>query len=242
MTFELTADQQAARERARAFAQERLAASAASIDQQGTIAADMLRELQTSLAAGRDDATTLAVTVEEVAVISAAAAAAGALGQAAQAAAPADASGLRGFAPPETSDTRGRLIFAAVACGIGRAAIDAALEVLRDTARGAHDQEKPHWVVADAATEVEAARMLTFSAAQGIGDQAGGDGLVAMAKLAATRAAAQAVDAALRVAGPGAFVRGTLLERLTRDVHALSLIMGTEEDLRATAAQALLPN
>jgi alkylation response protein AidB-like acyl-CoA dehydrogenase len=242
MTFELSQDQQAARERARRFAQQRLAASAASIDEQGTIAADVLRDLQASLAGGREDATTLAVTVEEIAVVSAAAAAAGALGQPEHASISPDASGLRGLAPPETSDTRGRLIFAAVACGLGRAAIDAALEVLRDTARGAHDQEKPHWVVADAATEVEAARMLTFSAAQRLADHAGGDALVAMAKLAATRAAQQAVDAALRVAGPGAFVRGSLLERLTRDVRAAALMMGTEEDLRATAAQALLPN
>jgi acyl-CoA dehydrogenase len=95
-------------------------------------------------------------------------------------------------------------------------------------------------VVADAATEAEAARMLTLNAAQQLND-AKADAFAAMAKLAATRAAQQAVDAALRIAGVEAVTRGTLLERLTRDVRALSLVMGTEEDLRATAAQALLP-
>jgi alkylation response protein AidB-like acyl-CoA dehydrogenase len=241
MTFELTADQQTAREHARTFAQERLAVNAASIDEQGAIAADVLRELHASLAHAGGDATALVVVVEELAAVSAAAAAAGALGQAAHASTIPEAAGLRGLAGPVAADARGRLIFAAVACGVGRAAIDAALDVLRETAPGAQDQEKPHWVVADAATEVEAARMLTLHAAQGFGDRTNADALVAIAKLAATRAAEQAVDAALRVAGPDAFVRGTLLERLTRDVRALTLLMGTEEELRATAAQAVLP-
>jgi alkylation response protein AidB-like acyl-CoA dehydrogenase len=201
----------------------------------------VLRELQASLTSTRDDATAMVVGIEELAMVSAAAAAAGAMGQAAHAATT-PASGLRGLAAAIPGDTRGRLIFAAVACGVGRAAIDAALDVLREATPGVQDQEKPHWVVADAATEVEAARMLTLHAAQRLGDHTSPEGLVAMAKLAATHAAQQAVDAALRVAGADAFVHGTLLERLTRDVRALSLTMGTEEELRATAAQAVLPD
>jgi alkylation response protein AidB-like acyl-CoA dehydrogenase len=83
--------------------------------------------------------------------------------------------------------------------------------------------------------------MLMLHAAQRLGDHSNADGWVAMAKLAATHAAQQAVDAALRVAGAEALVHGAFLERLTRDVRALSLMMGTEEELRATAAQAVLP-
>jgi alkylation response protein AidB-like acyl-CoA dehydrogenase len=178
--------------------------------------------------------------VEELATASAAAAAAGALGDIAPNGRP-EAAGLRGLAVPETADARSRLIFAAVACGVARAAVEAALAVLRNAAPGAHEQERPHWVVADAATEAEAARLLTLQAAQSLGASARADGIVALAKLAATRAAQQAVDAALRIAGAEALVRGSVLERLSRDVRALSLLMGTEEDLRAAAAQTLLP-
>jgi hypothetical protein len=240
MTFELTPDQEAARVRARVFAQERLTVSAAAIDEQGAIADDLLRDLATTVAAAEHDATALVVTLEELAAVSAAAAATGALAPHPQAPPSGEVSGLRGMPRPATVDTRGRLVFAAVACGVARAAIEAALVVLRDAPPGAHDQEKPHWVVADAATESEAARMLTLHAAQRLGDAAG-DGVVAMAKLAATRAAQQAVDAALRIAGAEGLVRGTLLERLTRDVRALALLMGGEEDLRATVAQVVLP-
>jgi alkylation response protein AidB-like acyl-CoA dehydrogenase len=240
MTFELTPDQEAARIRARAFARERLTASAAVIDEHAAIASDLVRDLTNAVAAGEHDATALVVTIEELAVVSAAAAATGALAQHPQTPASGDDSGLRGMPRPASADSRGRLIFAAVACGVARAAIDAALAVLRDTPAGAHDQEKPHWVLADAATECEAARLLTLHAAQHLGGPSG-DGVVAMAKLAATRAAQQAVDAALRISGAEALVRGTLLERLTRDVRALALLMGGEEDLRAIAAQAVLP-
>ena len=82
--------------------------------------------------------------------------------------------------------------------------------------------------------------MLTLQAAQAVAGGGDASGAVAMAKLAATRAAQQAVDAALRIVGPDGFSRGTVVERLTRDVRAVSLLMGTEEELRAAVAQAVL--
>jgi alkylation response protein AidB-like acyl-CoA dehydrogenase len=82
--------------------------------------------------------------------------------------------------------------------------------------------------------------MLTLHAAESE-VAAGGSGLIAMAKLAATRAALQAVETALRITGPEGFVRGALLERLMRDARALTLMMGNEDELRAIAAQAVLP-
>jgi alkylation response protein AidB-like acyl-CoA dehydrogenase len=238
MTFELSPEHEAVRERARGFAEERLASVAAAIDDSASIPADVLRELQAVVAGSAADATALVVSVEQLAIASPAAAAAVALDQSARPAA--DLAGLRGFRAADAADPRGRLVFAAVAAGIGRAAIREALRVLRATGRGGEEPEKPHWVVADAATEVEAARMLTLQAAQAVAEGGDASGAVAMAKLAATRAAQQAVDAALRVTGPDGFARGTLVERLTRDVRAVSLLMGTEEELRAAVAQAVL--
>ena len=62
-----------------------------------------------------------------------------------------------------------------------------------------------------------------------------------MARLMASGAAQRTVDAALRVAGPAGYQAGTLLERLARDVRAVALLLGTEEQQRAQAAEGLLP-
>ena len=130
MTFELSEQQQAARDRARGFAEDRLAPVAASIDDSATIPADVLGELRAVAETSSADATTVVVSVEELAIASAAAAAASALEPAARSAG-ADAVGLRGFRAADVADPRGRLVFAAVATGIGRAAIREALRVLR---------------------------------------------------------------------------------------------------------------
>jgi alkylation response protein AidB-like acyl-CoA dehydrogenase len=238
MTFELSAEQQAARDAAQAFARDRLAPAAPGIDESGSIAGELLQEAQKFTGGSPQDAVTLVTVVEEIASVSAATAAAAALGTKTDDAA---APGLRGFHATGMGDVRSRLVMAAVALGIGRAAVAAALDTLRESARQSQDQEKPHWAVADAATEIAAARVLTLQAAQTIGDEAAAAGFVAMAKLAAARAAQMAVDVALRVTGPQGFARGALLERLSRDARAVALVLGTEEDLRAAAANALLP-
>jgi alkylation response protein AidB-like acyl-CoA dehydrogenase len=105
----------------------------------------------------------------------------------------------------------------------------------KQTAKG---EEKPHWVLADAATEIEAARVMTMQAAQTLAGDEGSTG-VALARLMASTAAQHAVDAALRIAGADGLREGAFLERLARDVRAVSLVLGTEEDQRAVAAQGL---
>ncbi len=240
MTFELSPEQHAIQKAAQAFARERLSTMADGIDETAAISHDLLREVQAVAAGAGTDAVALVTVVEELATASAAAAAASALPPPTSATA-AILSGLRGFGAPRMADPRARLVMAAVALGIGRAAITAALENLRESARRSEDQEKPHWAVADAATEVAAALMLTLQAAQAMNQDTASGGHVAIAKLAATRAAKEAVDVALRVTGPDALIKGTLLERLARDVRAVSLIAGSEEELRAAAAEAVLP-
>ena len=180
----------------------------------------------------------LVTVVEELAAVSASAAAASIVGAVAD---ENRAPGLRGAVASAGSDARSRLAISAVALGIGRAALTAALDSLRQSGRQSQDQEKPHWAVADAATEVAAARVLTLRAAQVMADQEAATGFVAMAKLMATGAAQHAVDVALRVVGPEGFARGALLERLARDARAVALMFGSEDDLRAAAADAVLP-
>ena len=90
--------------------------------------------------------------------------------------------------------------------------------------------------MADVATDLEAARLLTYRAA---GTKATAD--IALARLLASAAAQRAVDAAVRVAGASALAEGSALERLARDVRVLSVLLGTEERHRTIAAEGLLP-
>ena len=89
-------------------------------------------------------------------------------------------------------------------------------------------------LVADAATELDAARLLTYKAA---GTMADAD--VAIARLMTSAAADRSVDAALRVSGAEALKAGSALERLSRDVRAVALVLGTEEHQRSIAADAM---
>jgi len=127
----------------------------------------------------------------------------------------------------EANHVRARLVVAAVALGVGRAAIAHAVAAMKAAGvRPGPDEKAPHWVLANGATEVEAARLLTHEAAQAL-DRNSGEAatLVARAKAFAAQAAEQAVDAAVRIEGPGGYVRGGVLERLTRDARTLAVIL-----------------
>ena len=122
---------------------------------------------------------------------------------------------------------RARLVAAAVALGVARAAIAHAVAAMKTAGvKPGPAAQRPHWVIADSATEVEAARMVTYRAAQALdhGDSMAAV-LVARAKAFAANAAEHATDAAIRMEGPGGYVRGGVLERLTRDARTLAVIL-----------------
>ena len=127
---------------------------------------------------------------------------------------------------PETNRLRAKLLAAAVALGVGKAAVTHALASMRKRdVKPGPDTTVPHWTLADGATDVEAARLLTYSAAQSLdrGDHA--DGVIVRALDYAAKAAQRAVDAAIRVEGTGGYTKGGLLERLSRDARTLQVIL-----------------
>jgi alkylation response protein AidB-like acyl-CoA dehydrogenase len=127
---------------------------------------------------------------------------------------------------PETNRLRAKLVAAAVALGVGRAAVAHALASMkRNDVKPGPETTVPHWALADGATDVAAARLLTYSAAQSLdrGDQS--DGLIARALDFAAKAAQSAVDAAIRVEGAAGYTKGGLLERLSRDARTLQVIL-----------------
>jgi alkylation response protein AidB-like acyl-CoA dehydrogenase len=205
-------------------------AQAATIDRDAAVPADVARDARALIS---DDSVATVVVVEEMAAASAAVA------STVVSAAGGDAIGLSGLRGARTLEDspRTQLVLAGVALGIGRGAVDAAIAELRRAAStpGA-DVEKPHWAVADVATDLDAARVLTYKAAQ-----TASDADIAMARLTASAAAMRAVDVAVRVIGTAALVDGNVIERLSRDVRAIAVLLGTEEDQRAVAAEQLLP-
>lgn len=127
---------------------------------------------------------------------------------------------------PETGKTRARLMAAAVALGIGRAAIAHAVASMKRTGvKPGPDETAPHWAFADGATDVAAARLLTYNAAQMVDRHEAADDVVARAHAFAAKAAQIAVDAAIRVEGAAGYAKGGLLERLSRDARTLQVIL-----------------
>ena len=121
---------------------------------------------------------------------------------------------------------RARLIAAAVALGVGRAAIAHTLASMKKAGvTPGPDETAPHWAVADGATEVGAARMLTYQAAQLLDRGEEADDAIARAHIFAANAAARAVEAALRIVGAAGFTRGGLLDHLSRDARTLQVIL-----------------
>jgi alkylation response protein AidB-like acyl-CoA dehydrogenase len=242
MTFDLTPEQQALSLHARDHAARIGAGVATVIDRLGAVPADVDTAL--SEAALTDvfnrGAVSAAVMLEELAAVSAGLAAkvgfVSAAGRGKESTViPKASPGLRGSEVPLAAVERtggpaldrARLAAAAIAVGVGRAAIAHAVAAMKAAGvRPGPDERAPHWVLADGATEVEAARLLTYEAAQSLdGNRAEVSGVVARAKAFATQAAVQAVDAAIRIEGPAGYVRGGLLERLTRDARTLAVIL-----------------
>jgi butyryl-CoA dehydrogenase len=143
----------------------------------------------------------------------------------------------------------GRVAIAAQALGVGDAALAAAVEHAR--ARSAFGQpignfQAIQWMLADMATELDAARMLTLKAADQVarGPEAGwvrsGTAHPSMAKLYASEAAHRAADKAMQILASKGYRRGSVVERLFRDVRATEIYQGTSEVQRMVIAEHIL--
>jgi len=137
----------------------------------------------------------------------------------------------------------GRIGIGAMAVGIGRAALEAAVAY----AKGRVAFGKPiaefqavQWMLADSAVELDAAWLLVLRAAW-LADQ----GLpfrkeASMAKLYASEAAHRAADRALQVHGGYGYIRDYPVERYYRDVRLCEIGEGTSEIQRLIVARAVL--
>jgi acyl-CoA dehydrogenase len=132
----------------------------------------------------------------------------------------------------------------AAACGMARRALDESLrhalnrkQFGRLLAEHQLIQEK----LADMITELDAARLLVYRAAY-LKDTATGrvSREISEAKLYATEAASRIIDQAVQIHGGAGLVRGSVVERLYRDVRALRIYEGTSEIQKLIIASQLL--
>jgi alkylation response protein AidB-like acyl-CoA dehydrogenase len=143
----------------------------------------------------------------------------------------------------------GRVAIAAQALGVGQAALAAAVDHAKT--RSAFGQpignfQAIQWMLADMVSELDAARMLTMKAADLVAT--GTDGArsrtatphASMAKLYASEAAHRAADKAMQILASKGYRRGSLVERLFRDVRATEIYQGTSEVQRMVIAEHLL--
>jgi butyryl-CoA dehydrogenase len=139
----------------------------------------------------------------------------------------------------------GRVAIAAQALGIGEAAIAEAIA----HAKGRQQFGQPianyqaiQWMLADMATELDAARLLTWKAAAAKDRQEQSTTEASMAKLAASEAAHKAADKAMQILASAGYRRGSVVERLFRDVRATEIYQGTSEAQRMIIAADVLAN
>jgi acyl-CoA dehydrogenase len=94
--------------------------------------------------------------------------------------------------------------------------------------------------LADMATEIDAARLLTYRAAwlRDRGSRATQE--VAMAKMTATESAQRVIDQAVQMFGGRGVVHGEIVERLYRDIRALRIYEGATEVQKLIIGRALL--
>jgi alkylation response protein AidB-like acyl-CoA dehydrogenase len=137
----------------------------------------------------------------------------------------------------------GRVAIAAQALGIGQAALDEAIAHAkrRETfGRPIAAYQAIQWMLADAATDLEAARLLTLKAADAKDRQERSALESSMAKLAASEAAHKAADKAMQILASAGYRRGSVVERLFRDVRATEIYQGTSEAQRMIIASQVL--
>ena len=137
----------------------------------------------------------------------------------------------------------GRISIAALSLGIGRGAFDAARRYVKDRhqfGKAISEFQGIQWKLADMATQLDAARLLTLRAA--VMKDAGQKTTLesSMAKLMASEAAVKVCDEAVQLHGGYGFIKDYPVEKFYRDVKLCTIGEGTSEIQRLIIAREIL--
>ena len=149
----------------------------------------------------------------------------------------------RGFHIMMSVLDKGRVGIAALAVGIAQAAADAALDYAKTRKqfdRALAEFQAIQFMLADMAKDIQAARLLTLSAAAKFdqGEKATID--CSMAKCFAADSAVQHTANAVQIFGGSGYIRGFEVERLYRDAKITQIYEGTNQIQRMIIARELL--
>jgi alkylation response protein AidB-like acyl-CoA dehydrogenase len=138
---------------------------------------------------------------------------------------------------------KGRISIAALSVGIAQGAYEAALRYAqqrRQFGRAIAEFEGMQWKFADMATELEAARLLTYQAARMKDAGLPITKEASMAKLFASEMAVRVAGDALQIHGGYGFLKDYPVEKFYRDVKLCTIGEGTSEIQRLVIARHLL--
>ncbi|HUG56496.1 MAG TPA: acyl-CoA dehydrogenase family protein [Candidatus Limnocylindrales bacterium] len=138
---------------------------------------------------------------------------------------------------------RGRVGIGALAIGLGRASLEAAVahaKERRQFGRPIADFQMIQWHLARARTELDAARLLVHRAAALADAGRPFSAQASMAKLYASEAGSRAANASLQVLGGYGYLRDHPVERHLRDARLMEIGEGTSEIQRLIIARDLV--
>ena len=137
----------------------------------------------------------------------------------------------------------GRIGIAAQSVGIAQAALEQTVTYSKERqqfGKTLSSFQAIQWMLANGATQLEAARLLTYRAAA-LKDSGGRFGTeAAMAKLFASEMAVQVTGTACQIHGGGGYMKDRPIERYYRDARILTVYEGTSEVQRMVISGALL--
>ncbi len=138
---------------------------------------------------------------------------------------------------------KGRVGIAALAVGIARAGLEAAVDhaaTRRQFGKSISEFQGVQWLIADIAKDLEAARLLVHSAATKIDRGESATKECSMAKCFASDMAVKRISDAVQVFGGSGYISGFEVERLYRDAKITQIYEGTNQIQRMIIAREIL--
>lgn len=147
-----------------------------------------------------------------------------------------------GFTIAASALDKGRVTIGAVGVGLAQRALDEAVKYSLE--RKQFNQEifnfqGLQWMMADMATEVEASRLLVYSAAKKIDDGNTDSMAASMAKMKATDTAMKVTTDSVQIHGGVGYTSEYPVERYMRDAKVLQIVEGTNQVQKIVIARAL---
>jgi alkylation response protein AidB-like acyl-CoA dehydrogenase len=138
---------------------------------------------------------------------------------------------------------KGRITIGALSVGLGRGALEESIAYAKERkafGKPIADFQALRWMMADMATDLDAARLLVYRAAVLCDAGRPYTTEASMAKLFASEAACRAAAKGVQIHGGYGFTREFLVERIYRDVKLCTIGEGTSEIQRLVIARDLL--